>query len=128
VFEVKISVTKSDTTLRPGMTTSNAIIAASIPGVLSVPLEAVSSDGGLSFVYKKNGGRITKQQIETGAMNDNEIVVRRGLTKDDHVLLSVPSDKTGISESLIPGLKPQVSPATSGDAPASVTLPSKPKP
>jgi RND family efflux transporter MFP subunit len=128
VFEVKIAVTRSDTTLRPGMTTSNAIIAASIPNVLSVPLEAVSSEGGLSFVYKKNGSHITKQQIETGAMNDNEIIVRRGLTKDDHVLLSAPTDKTGISESLIPGLKPQPAPAPSGDAPASVTLPSKPKP
>jgi RND family efflux transporter MFP subunit len=127
VFEVKIAVTKSDTTLRPGMTTSNAIIAASIPKVLSVPLEAVSSEGGLSFVYKRSGSHITKQQIETGAMNDNEIIVRRGLTKDDHVLLSPPTDKSGISASLLPGLKP-VAPATaSGDSPASVTLPSKPK-
>ncbi len=128
VFEVKIAVTKADTTLRPGMTTSNAIIAASIPNALSVPLEAVSSEGGLSFVYKKNGGHITKQQVETGAMNDNEIIVRRGLAKDDHVLLSPPTDKSGISESLIPGLKPQVPPAASGDAPASVSLPTKPKP
>jgi len=128
VFEVKIAVTKSDTTLRPGMTTSNAIIAASIPNALSVPLEAVSSEGGLSFVYKKNGSHITKQQIETGAMNDNEIIVRRGLTRDDHVLLSPPADKSGISESLIPGLKPQAPAAATGDAPASVSLPTKPKP
>src|SRR5689334_15847730 len=47
VFEVKINVEQSDTTLRPGMTTSNAIETASIQNVLSVPLEAVTSDGGL---------------------------------------------------------------------------------
>ena len=126
VFEVKIAVTKSDTTLRPGMTTSNAIIAASIPNVLSVPLEAVSTDGGLSFVYKRNGGHVTKQQIETGAMNDNEIIVRRGLTKDDQVLLAPPADKSNIPLSLIPGLKPQA-PTSSGDTGHSVQLPPKPK-
>src|SRR3954470_15667038 len=40
VFEVKITLTQSDTTLRPGMTTSNAIEVASIPTVLSIPLES----------------------------------------------------------------------------------------
>ena len=43
VFEVKIDVAKADTTLRPGMTTSNAIEVASIPNVLMVPLEAVTT-------------------------------------------------------------------------------------
>src|SRR5215470_4732199 len=79
VFEVKIEVTKSDTTLRPGMTTSNAIEIASVPNVLSVPLEAVTSDSGYSYVYKKDGRNIVRQMIETGATNDNEIVVRKGL-------------------------------------------------
>jgi len=127
VFEVKIAVTKSDTTLRPGMTTSNAIIAASIPNVLSVPLEAVSAEGGLSFVYKRNGGHVTKQQIETGAMNDNEIIVRRGLTNGDQVLLTPPADKSNIPISLIPGLKPPPAPAGSGDTGSSVQLPPKSK-
>ena len=79
VFEVKIEVAKADTTLRPGMTTSNAIEVASIPNVLSIPLEAVTSDSGYSYVYKKDGRGIVRQMIETGAMNDNEIVVRQGL-------------------------------------------------
>jgi hypothetical protein len=55
-------------------------------------------------------------------MNDNEIIVRRGLTKDDHVLLSVPTDKTGIKTVAIPGLKP-ISAPTSGDTAKSVALP-----
>ena len=64
VFEVKITVTQADTTLRPGMTTSNAIETASVDHVLSVPLEAVANDGGLSFVYKRGGSHVIKQQIE----------------------------------------------------------------
>jgi RND family efflux transporter MFP subunit len=122
VFEVKIEITKADTTLRPGMTTANAIEIASTPNVLSVPLEAVVSDAGYSYVYKKDGRAVTKQMIETGEMNDNEIVVRKGLTKDDHIFLTPPTDKTGIKTEIIQGLKPIVA-STSGDSAKSVTLP-----
>jgi len=128
VFEVKIDVTKADTTLRPGMTTSNAIEVSSVPNVLSVPLEAVVAEGGYSYVYKKDGRRIVKQQIETGTMNENDIVVRRGLTKDDRVLLAPPADKTGIETVTIPGVKPATAPTATGDTSKSVTLPAPKSP
>ena len=123
VFEVKIEVLKADTTLRPGMTTANAIETASIPNTLSVPLEALVVEGGYSYVYKKDGRRVVKQMIETGTTNDNEIVVRQGLTKNDHVLLTPPADKTGIKTVTIPGLKPIVAPTSGADTAKSVTLP-----
>ena len=126
VFEVKIEILQADTTLRPGMTTSNAIETATFTNVLSVPLEAVVSEGGYSYVYKKDGRGVAKQMIETGAMNDNEIVVRNGLTKDDRVLLTPPSEKTGIKTNVISGLKPVVPSATSGDTAKGVSLPAKP--
>src|SRR5436305_418260 len=115
VFEVKIQVTKADTTLRPGMTTANAIETASIPGVLSVPLEAMVSDGGLSFVYKRDGNHVVKQQIDPGVMNDNEIVVRRGVAKGDKVLLVPPADRATLKVELIPGLNPLPPAAKGGD-------------
>ena len=126
VFEVKITVEQADTTLRPGMTTANAIETASIPNVLFVPLEAVTSDSGLSYVYKRDGGRIVRQQIEVGVMNDNEIVVRRGLAKGDEVLLVAPADKADIETATLPGVKP-VPPSSGGaDTPKSVTIPATP--
>jgi hypothetical protein len=63
--------------------------------------------------------------IETGAMNDNEIVVRRGLAKDDRVYLTPPPEKASIRTEIIPGLKP-ITPGTSGDTAKGVTLPVKP--
>lgn len=96
VFEVKITIAEADTTLRPGMTTSNAITTATIAGVTSVPLEAVTGDSVASYVYKVDGRRVVKQQVETGAMNDNEIVVRRGLAKGDQVLLTVPTNASAL--------------------------------
>lgn len=102
VFEVRVSVDKADTTLRPGMTTSNAVETLTIPDALFVPIEAVQSDSGRAFVYKKDGARIVKQEVSTGVMNDNEIVITRGLEQDDRVLLSVPSDGARLALRALP--------------------------
>src|ERR1041384_6873791 len=90
VYEVRIEVLQADTTLRPGMTTGNAIETYKIPNALFIPLEAVSSDEGVAVVYKQAGGRIIKQEIQTGAMNDDEVVIVRGLTAEDRVLPAPP--------------------------------------
>ena len=90
VFEVKIVLSQADTTLRPGMTTSNAIETASIPNALFIPIEGVSSDSGVTVVYKRDGGGVVKQEIETGTMSDDEVVVLRGLDEEDRVLLTPP--------------------------------------
>jgi RND family efflux transporter MFP subunit len=125
VFEVKIEIATQDTTLRPGMTTSNAIETASIPNVLSVPLEAVVTEAGFSYVFKKDGRSVVKQMVETGAMNDNEIVVRRGVEPGDRVLLTPPADRSGVSTSTIPGLMPTTAPIAGGDTAKSMKMPSK---
>ncbi len=121
VFEVKIEIAKADTTLRPGMTTANSILTASIPNALSIPLEALVNEGGYSYVYKKDGRRVVRQQIETGQANDVDIIVRRGLVKGDVVMLSVPADRSTLTTVSIPGLKPSVTPGT--DSANSVTVP-----
>lgn len=105
VFEVTIAVQQADTTLRPGMSTSNAIEALKVPEALSIPLEAVAIEGSVPYVYKRNGARVVRQQVETGAMNDDEIVVVRGLSKDDRVLLSPPADKGKVESVALPESK-----------------------
>ena len=123
VFEVKIEIATADTTLRPGMTTANAIEVASVPRVLSVPLEAVVSDGGFSYVFKKDGRRVVRQMVETGAMNDNEIVVRRGVAAGDRVLLAPPADHASVQTVVIPGLQPITAPVAGGDTAKSAKVP-----
>jgi RND family efflux transporter MFP subunit len=106
VFEVKITIANRDTTLRPGMTTANAILTASMPNVLSVPLEAVASEDSIPFVFKRDGGRVVKQEVETGAMNDNEIVVVRGVEAEDEVMLSPPANRADLSWERLPSKSP----------------------
>jgi RND family efflux transporter MFP subunit len=103
VFEVKVTLTNPDTTLRPGMTTGNAIETAAVKNVLFIPLEAVSSDSGIPYVFKRNGGGVVKQEIETGVMNDDEVVVSRGLDESDEVLLLPPPNKNELALNRLPG-------------------------
>ena len=113
VFEVKVAVEKPDTTLRPGMTTGNAIDTYTIKNVLHIPLEAVASDSGITYVYKRSGSSVVRQEVQTGAMNDDEIVVTRGLAESDRVLLSAPTGKEKLSLVRLPGT---TAPTVDGDS------------
>jgi hypothetical protein len=111
VFEVKIAVEKPDTTLRPGMTTGNAIETMAIAEALSIPLEAVISEGDVPYVFLREGRAVVRQEVRTGAMNDDEVVILAGLEEGSRVLLSPPVDRSGIETKRLPG---------SGDVPKSV--------
>ena len=93
VFQVSILINESDTTLRPAMTTSNNIIAETIPDVVFVPLECLHSQGdSITYVVKKSGLGYTKQHVIVGRMNANEAVIEEGVEEGDQLYLSVPSD------------------------------------
>jgi len=127
VFEVKVLLTQTDTTLRPGMTTSNEIETYSIKDALYIPLEAVSADSGVTVVYKRDGSGVVKQEIETGTMSDDEVVVRRGLDEGDKVLLAVPpgAEQMKIARLTGPSLKPKD--VKQGDTAKTATLAGAPK-
>jgi len=117
VFEVKVLLQEADTTLRPGMTTSNAVETLAITDALYVPLEAVVNEGGTSYVYKRGGSNVVRQQVETGAMSDDEVVVKRGLAEGDRVLLSPPANAESLETVPLPG-SAHVPPSGEGDSAA----------
>jgi hypothetical protein len=106
VFEVKVKVEQSDTTLRPGMTTGNAIETLKVDDALFIPLEAVNTEGGVPFAYRQAGGGVVKQEIRTGAMSDDDVIITEGLTEDDRVLLSPPADHDRIELIRLPTPEP----------------------
>src|SRR5713101_5772196 len=89
VFEVHVTVAQPDSTLRPGMTTGNVIETLKVLSALYVPLEAVSSEGVVPFVYHQSGS-VSKQEVVTGAMNEDEVIIVQGLEEGDRVLLTPP--------------------------------------
>jgi len=92
VFEVRILIHEKDTTLRPSMTTSNTITISTIPNKLFIPLECLHTEGPQTFVYKKEGGSIIKQQVDVGVTNENEATIERGLTEKDQLFISAPAE------------------------------------
>lgn len=116
VYEVRILVNEFDSILRPAMTTKNKILTSIVDSVLFIPIEAIFNADSVAFVYKKDGSSATKQQVIVGQSNDNEIIVRAGLSADDEVLLVPPekSDKLKL-EKLPAGIveKYRVKPAAS---------------
>lgn len=96
VFQLLIEIHESDTTLRPGMTTSNTIISGLIEDVIYVPVEALHSQGdSISYVYKKDGLSTVKQEVFLGESNSDEVIILKGLEEKDVVYLS---DPEGMSE------------------------------
>lgn len=105
VFEVAIRVDGFDPILRPSMTTSNQIVTNVFENVLSVPLETIHTEDSLSFVYTKKG---KKQIIVTGDMNENFIIVEKGINPDEEIYLSIPEKPESfelIGKELIPIIK-----------------------
>lgn len=90
VFEVEIQVNESDSTYRPGMTTSNNILTFTQENVLQIPIEAVYSDESISFVYLKTTTGISKQQVELGRANEEFVIVINGLKDNQEVFLTEP--------------------------------------
>ncbi|MHA7102636.1 efflux RND transporter periplasmic adaptor subunit [Roseivirga pacifica] len=92
VFEVTVAIHESDTTLRPGMSTSNKIVAQVIEDALFVPVEAIHSQGdSLTYVVMKEGLNYVKQEVDLGMSNSDEVIIRNGLDVGQTIYLSDPS-------------------------------------
>jgi hypothetical protein len=92
VFEVNILINEFDSIMRPSMTSKNIIITASINNVIFAPIEAVISNDTVTYVFKKDGGRVIKQQVIAGESNDNEIILKAGVKENDELLLLPPEN------------------------------------
>lgn len=100
LFQVLIKLNKSNSSIRPGMTTSNRILIQKEENVLMIPLEAVYSKDSISYVYTYSGFSIDKRQVELGDSNEDVIIVKKGLKEKDVVYLSKPEglEEKGIAQ------------------------------
>ncbi|MBK9453489.1 MAG: efflux RND transporter periplasmic adaptor subunit [Bacteroidetes bacterium] len=91
VFEVKIQINESDSTLRPAMTTSNEIIISTFPKVRYIPLECVHvAQDSIPVVFKRSSGKIVRQEVKLGAENENSVIVEKGVDANEELYLSKP--------------------------------------
>ena len=102
VFEVSVEINGSDGSLRPSMTTSNKIIAKTIDKALFIPLECLHNEAdSVTYVFKKDGMNVIKQEVMIGETNTNNVVILGGLTTSDRIYLSMPSGTDGDKVALL---------------------------
>jgi hypothetical protein len=89
VFEVTVKVMGSDSELRPAMTTSNVITTDVLDSVMFIPLESVFKNDSLQYVIARHKGKLRKQIVDLGPMNENHVVVLSGVEENDEVLLNL---------------------------------------
>lgn len=103
VFEVIVEIAGTDATLRPSMTTSNKIVANEIAETIFIPLECLHSDhDSVTYVYKKQGSGVEKQEVVVGETNSNEAIVKVGVKENEELFLSVPAGSENVAINYLP--------------------------
>lgn len=123
VFEVVVNIEKPDTALRPGMTTGNEVETQSLKDVLFIPLDALVVEDGIPIVFRQDGNRVIKQEVATGAMNDDEVVIVKGLEEGQTVLLSPPLNRNELEVQRLPGSANMPPAGMTGDTVQKSTVP-----
>ena len=90
VFPVAIYLNETNKDLLPGLTVSCRIIIDKLEDVLYVPIDAIHSEAGKNFVYKKSGGGFKKIEVEPGRSNSDYTIIVSGLDENDEVALIDP--------------------------------------
>lgn len=90
VFPVEININETSEKLLPGLTVSCRIIIGKVDDALMVPLDAIQTESGETYVYKKTAKGFEKTLVETGQNNSNYIIITSGLEENDKIALSDP--------------------------------------
>jgi HlyD family secretion protein len=103
VFEVSVEIEGTDPTIRPSMTTSNKIITKLIDNAEFIPLECLHSfNDTVTYVFKREGLNVVKQEVTIGETNANDAVILAGLEEGDRVYLSLPAGQEDKEIRLLP--------------------------
>ncbi len=90
VFPVEVILDETDKRLSPGNTVSCRILIDKLDDVLFIPVDALMTEGGTNFVYKKRASGYEKVNVEIGQHNNDYVVITKGLSEKDEVALIDP--------------------------------------
>lgn len=105
VFEVVVDILTKDETLRPAMTASCRILTGKFENALQVPLDAIFTTQQTSYVFKKEAGKLVKQQVKVHAVNETAALIINGLREGDQLYYSLPGDTTGLKLLMVDSTK-----------------------
>jgi HlyD family secretion protein len=93
VFPVEILINGTSKLLMPGMTVNVKVIVDKLANVLYIPQDAAFKKDNETYVFIRKGTTYEKRVIETGKVNNDYIVVNKGLEEGDILALADPFEK-----------------------------------
>jgi len=90
-FQVVVAIHGDNTSLRPGMTSRVTLHTDAARNVLSVPVQAVLSEGANKYCYVCKGQNVKKVKVEIGRQNEDYAEIVAGLKNGDMVGLIKPA-------------------------------------
>jgi len=85
---VKLVMASTDARVIPDLSASADVLLQKVENVLTVPVAAVTSDNGQTFVRVQSGGGFQKRAVKTGLSNGIKVAILDGLKQGEHVLLN----------------------------------------
>lgn len=85
---VEIDLPNRDRRLKGGMFARVEVMVGTHPQVLQIPIDAVSRLEETQYVYVVQEGKARRIDVEIGARSANRVEVIKGLTGDEHVIVS----------------------------------------
>ena len=89
-FSLRVLLDGTDERLRPGMTARIDILVGRVEDKLTVPVSAVFREGASTVCYRVEGRRAVRCEVQTGASDEQTVVIESGLSENDRVLLRKP--------------------------------------
>lgn len=87
-FPAKIKVTSTDgAELRVGMSADTDIIVATLADVVTIPMDAVTSQNGKDVVFVIKGSRAKRKVVKLGLLSDDVYEVKSGLALGEKVVV-----------------------------------------
>jgi HlyD family secretion protein len=87
-----VALDEMDPAFKPGMSAKAEILVDRLSNVLTVPLQAIFTGGGDSYVYVGDAAKYEKRHVDVGLSSSTQIEVKGGLKAGERVLLSRPKD------------------------------------
>jgi HlyD family secretion protein len=85
LYPVTIQLSPADVPARAGMTADVEIVTASKADALIVPLRAIQSENGKSYVWRQSADGLEKAEVWLGVMTETEVDIVSGLSEGDVV-------------------------------------------
>lgn len=82
-----VTVDNSDGTLLPDSNVTVTVTTNQMPNALSIPREALHTEGGRDFVYQLRGETLRRTNVRVGATNLTSVQVISGLKEGDQVAI-----------------------------------------